>query len=108
MSYQREPNEPLQTKDFVVWVETMSRPLLIVMAFGVVAGILLGAFGLLLVLEGSAIANIHVSLFGVDINTTSVGVACVVVGAVVVDRTIGRVVRALGELLKEARGRRSP
>ena len=100
MSLEREQSESLETKDFVTNVQVVSMVLLVIMAFGVVAGVLLAMFGVLLVVMGPAIATINISLLGMVIDTTSVGVACVAIGALVVVLTIRRVLDSLDILLK--------
>ena len=69
-------------------------PLLIIMGFGVVAGLTLAILGGVLVLHGSAIATSSIHLFGQTIDTTSVGVACIGIAAIVIVLTIRRVLKS--------------
>lgn len=106
--FHREPPERLQTKEFVAHTETITMALLIIMAFGVIAGVLLAGFGVVLVLHGSVNATSSIHLFGQTIDTTSVGVAGVLIGAVVVILTIRRVLESLDLLSNLFKNKRDP
>jgi membrane protein implicated in regulation of membrane protease activity len=105
---QREPAERLETKEFVAHTETLTMALLIIMAFGVIAGVILAGFGVVLVFHGAANATSSIHLFGQTIDTTSVGVACVAIGAVVVVVTIRRVLESLDLLSDLFKRKREP
>lgn len=100
MPLKKEPPQTLQPRDFVKEVAVVSRLLLIITALGVVAGILFAGFGVVLVLAGHADAQSKISLFGQSIDTSSVGVACIVAGAIVTVLTIRRVLKSFDIVLK--------
>ena len=104
----REPAETLETKEFVAHTETITMAILIIMGFGVVAGVILAGFGVVLVLHGATTATSSIHLFGQTIDTTSVGVACVGIGAIVVIVTIRRVLESLDLLTGLFRRKRDP
>jgi hypothetical protein len=100
MVYRREKPESLEIKTFVTGVRAFSMLLLIIMGFGVVAGLLLGWLGVYLVLHGSITAASSIHLFGQSIDTQSVGVACIAIAAIVIVVTIRGAYRNLKEFLE--------
>jgi len=105
---QRELPENLETKEYVTHVQTQTMARLIIMAFGVVAGVILAGFGVVLALNGAANATSSIHFFGQTIDTTSVGVACIAMGAIVVTLTIQRVLNSLDLLANLFRKKHEP
>ena len=106
MAYRREAPQTLITKEFVAHVRTISTPLLIIAAFGVFSGLVLAALGVVLVLNGSGTATSSIHLFGQSIDTTSVGVACIVTAAIVIVLIIRRVLKSFDASLRDFWNRR--
>ena len=100
MAYQREKPETLETKNFVIRVKTVIKPLLIFTAFGVFPGLAFGAFGVVLALYGSDHAASSIRLLGQTINTTSVGLGCIAIGAIVIVWTIRSALTVFREWLR--------
>jgi hypothetical protein len=57
---------------------------------GTLAGVIFATLGVFLVYLGSVDAQSHVVLFGTEIQTSSVGVACIFIGAAVAILTVRR------------------
>jgi hypothetical protein len=108
MALRREEPETLETKEFVTHVRTITVPLLIFMAFGVVAGLALAVLGVILVLHGSVNATSSIHMFGQTIDTTSVGVACIAISALVIVLTFRRVLTSFDNSLGHFWRKRDP
>jgi hypothetical protein len=96
----RESSDVLQPRDFVEAVETAKRPLQFISLLGVLAGIIFAGLGVWLVVGASESGTTSISLFGQEVETTSVGVACIFIGAVTVIVTIRRVLKSLDIVLR--------
>jgi uncharacterized membrane protein len=67
---------------------------------GIFAGVVFGILGVALVYLGSRDAESIVTLFGQEIKTSSVGVACIFIGAVTAIMTIRRTFNSLDEAIR--------
>ena len=88
----------LQTSAFVANVSAITRPLTLIAGLGVIAGIVFGGYGVVLILLGYEARRSTIRFFGQSIETTSVGVACIFVGAVVVGITIHSAFKSLDKI----------
>jgi len=84
----------------VLRVKAVAPLLLAICLIGAVGGGVLAWFGVQLVQSGNADAASKITLFGQQLETTSVGVACIFIGAVVMIVTIRRVLKTLDLLGK--------
>jgi len=85
---------------YVLRVKAVAPLLLAICLIGAVGGGVLAWFGVQLVQSGNADAASKITLFGQQLETTSVGVACIFIGAVVMIVTIRRVLKTLDLLGK--------
>ena len=69
--------------------------IILISTLGAVSGVLFGFFGIWLVFGGGPAGSSIMTLFGQELKTENVGVACVFIGAVTVVVTLRRVLRAL-------------
>jgi hypothetical protein len=82
-------------------VKTATPPLVIISILGALAGVLFGVFGIWLAFLGGPTAVSHIKLFGQEVTTESIGVACVFVGSITVLLTLRRVLKSLDIVLRK-------
>ena len=73
----------------------MSTKLVLLAVICIVAAIIFAILGVVLVLEGGETGTSDISIFGQEIKTSSVGVACIGIAAVVLVMTVRRIVKTL-------------
>jgi hypothetical protein len=76
-----------------------TRPFLLISVMITVASVLFAAFGLWLAVQDGGTAGSSINLFGQDITTQSIGVACIFIGAVVFVVTLSRTLKILRGVL---------
>lgn len=96
----REPSNVLESREFVEAVETVKGPLLFITFAGVLAGVVFAGLGVWLVVGAGETGTSLISIFGQELETTSVGVACIFIGAVTVMVTIRRVLKSFDIVLR--------
>ena len=82
-------------------VEAAKGPIFLISILGAVAGIAFAAFGVWLVIGGGEEGTSTIELFGQTIETSSVGVACIFIGAVTVIITLRRVLKSLDTAIRK-------
>jgi hypothetical protein len=96
----REPPETLQAREFVRDVKAVTPFLITISIIAMIAGITFAGLGVWLVVGAGETGTSTISILGQTIQTTSVGVACIFIGAIVVLMVLRRVMKSFDILLR--------
>ena len=96
--FRRDKPDQLRAKDFLI--DRMTQRLFILALVIVAAGLGFAVLGVVLVLEGGESGSSVIKMFGQEISTDSVGVACIFIGAVTAIFGIRRVLKTWEHVTK--------